>query len=281
MGHQRHAVYSLKDPRSWEGLDTQKYSAFKYGCMTSTHYFASLMSSFIANNISFDKQWMITSAACKHVPTASNNLMAIILSHLNQISPTSFSEFTIRRNQVYSSDFASMNHEERFQLIQKVDLQVNDQDIYNKNLIIIDDAYVSGAHERNILRFMKARPNEVCFFYLADLSGLNKLTTEEKLNHAAVSTLNDLLTIIDKGNFLLNARILKFILGYPMPDEYKDFISRLDSGLLQQVYSGAIMDGYDLLPAYTSNFYQLRLRVLTDRNKTLNDSLNLLSNEAI
>lgn len=252
MKHHRHAAYSMCTPESWRLLDMAVYSAFKYGCAASTSRLASSLAALIIQKIDVDKEYMITSAAYKNIPTASTNLLDYVLRQLK--ADYRFSRFTIKRNQVYATDFASLSPAERFHLIKQVDLEVSATDIERKKVIVIDDAYVSGAHEQNMLRAFDERPDEVHFFYLADLSGLNRLTTEEKLNHVAVKSLPDLQKIMETGNILLNARILKFLLGYPDLSELLRFMITLDFNLLNRIYLGSVLDGYDQLPDYRVNF---------------------------
>jgi hypothetical protein len=140
--------------------------------------------------------------------------------------------------------------------------------IKNKIIVLIDDARINGSHENNLVSFLKNKNiKEAYFLYVADME--NNFATlhpdiESVMNHGWVDGLDKLLEIISSGDFILNARVCKFILSNKDESELACFLGRLNDLVLYDLYNGIVGDGYSGMPMYKSNF-EILTRILEER----------------
>jgi len=253
-------------------FDNYNYSAFKYGSYRATRLAAEKMDHLLAVNFpdAEPDNWRITSAAFKHVPTAST-----LLTHqlnLCRRDQMRFNPIHLKREFVYPEDYAKLSPNDRDFKQNEVFISLNPVDINGKKLIVVDDAYVTGAHERNITKYVRDLVSELYFVYLVDLSQWPSADIESKINYSAINSILDVLMFIKEGNYSLNARTIKYLLSYPDQAAFEYFLSEISNQLLIEIYEYAILDGYAFMQDFSKNMGSIR--------KLINEKKLLKSNSS-
>ena len=236
-------------------FNKNRFSRFKYGEFESTQYFAFLLAKEILNVLGDRKAILLSSSAYRQVPTAAANLSEVVATILS-VEGVQVIKKKIVRKSLHDEDYSRLAADEREGLMQKNNLQmVLDLEEWENNLphIICDDLYVTGAHERNIRRYIAAG-SETIFFYIADLSRLMIPGLEYSLNHCMISEIEDLCRVLKSKDHYLNTRICKYILRYPRGDRLKESLGELPSGTLFAMKEAMEADELHLLDALKPNY---------------------------
>lgn len=221
-------------------IDPLSYSKFKYGCVTSTRLFASQMAQLVHQSYSVESDVVIASSAFLSVPNAA----ALMTNEMFQCFPENyFSRTYLKRDRVFPYDYACLEQNQRTKSMKKISLAFEKEQIANKTLIVIDDCFVTGAHERNIIHHLFGCPKEMIFLYLINMGRSFSATIEDEMNSAYVKELFDLLPFMKDPGYEINSRTLKFILNAPF-DDFVGFLSCITSKHTAEIYRKAISEGY-------------------------------------
>lgn len=222
-----------------EAIDEIHYSRFKHGCVSSTQFFAKKMGKLLDKQMVIDNDTVFTSSAYLTVPNAASSLLELILvNDSNQVSSTK-----LTRNEVFDYDYACLEQSEREQSMRGISLDFDVQDVKNKKVIVIDDAYVTGAHEQIITQHLGKLPVSLSFYYLLDLSDHTSPTVENQVNSCAIHYLEDLLPLMNDPAYRINSRTLKFILSKSLKD-FISFLNCVPSNIYLEIYVKAVSEGY-------------------------------------
>jgi FMN phosphatase YigB (HAD superfamily) len=259
-------------------FDLISYSKFKYGDgKVAKEYGHQLAKKFISANPEIfstndNIDLVITTSPYKSIVKGSSGIVKGFKNYINQylfmMGKNSVVDITILKKEMFQGDYGSFSDEERKSLMNKNDLSIMEGFIKNKIIVLIDDARITGSHENNLVSFLKNKNiKEAYFLYVADME--NNFATlhpdiESVMNHGWVDGLDKLLEIISSGDFILNARVCKFILSNKDESELACFLGRLNDLVLYDLYNGIVGDGYSGMPMYKSNF-EILTRILEER----------------
>ena len=242
-------------------FDAYAYSRFKYGSAYMARQYAlqlyRLLRQHHAELWQIPTLWL-TSSAYKFVPTASDSLAHYLWEHwLKKTAASPIEKVKISRSLLFPADYGNLSQEERKQIMSKVDLHFDDalHTSQPKDLLIIDDIRITGAHEHRLLEFAERQGFERIYFaYIAHLSPKAEPTTEHWLNHTAIRDLEDLWDLWQLEGCLLNARICKFLLSYPDAKALEKFAKALPATLAAKIAEGMWQDGYADMEMYAENW---------------------------
>ncbi len=255
-----------------------KYSKFKFGDKTTAKKFGyDLAEGFILNYLSqhikylSQKQIVVVSSPYCFIPTATFAMKDYFIQYLNnwliQYDLPVVQETKIHRNITYTEDYGGLSSEEREKLIGKDGFYIDKEFIKNKLVLYMDDIKITGSHEKVIRKMIKdqALEHDYIFIYYAQL--MNKEihpSIENDLNYAYVKSLLDLDKIIKNDNFLLNTRVVKYILNASF-SQFSTFIQFQSQKFCQTVYHLAIGNSYHKIDSYKNNFEYLKSHISNDR----------------
>ena len=175
--------------------------------------------------------YTIASSSFLHVPNAASQLLACTIPHLvPNIRLTQ-----LRRKRIIPEDFAKLSRSERAMWFQHLEFEFNSNDINEKQLIIIDDAFVTGLHERAIRQALQPFVKEIKFFYVVDLSQWQNAAIEHTLNKFSIRNVMDILPLRAHKDFCYNSRVLKMLLQSDSV-EFKQFISYIPVFELEHIF---------------------------------------------
>jgi hypothetical protein len=258
MIQQRYACFNLSIVDQLKSFELDTYSLFKYGSGEATLFFVEHLKKLVTDNIPTitDGTWCIASAAYKKIPTASY----FLTQSLNRIENIGcqLEQIHIIRDIVYPEDYAVLNEESRHTIISQIRLQFPKERLKGKNLLVIDDALVTGAHEKILFEQLSPYVNSICFAYIVDVKELKSATLESTMNNTAIQSIFDLEDIIDQGNYALNARTVKYLLGYPNATHFNYFLMRRSKEFVNELYAAACHDGYAYMVDFNRNMLLLR-----------------------
>lgn len=251
----------------------QEYSRMKYGCGSVAQVLGRrLADSFIKEHLEelglldpFDV--VVTSSAYKVAPTASNAVMQSFLARLNEFflfrgkgpaHPVHISRLTLSQG-----DYGVLTQEQREERMHANRLYVDPSQVQGKHVIIVDDACITGAHERNLTELLAPHsPASLRFLYLAKLApGENGKFSkiEDRINHADIFSPQNVADLMLRPDFVLNDRVCKFFLSSRMPLENMQPLleNLIEAGggpqvsLLQHYCLG---NGYAAMPQYEERY---------------------------
>lgn len=246
----------------------EAYSKFKFGCKETSREFGMALAEafaweFIISN-KLNKQIVVISSPYCFIPTATFAMKDYFVQRLNQYLIQSgrpvVQETKIHRTITYKEDYGELSAVERFALIQNDGFAIDTEFIKDKILIFLDDIKITGSHERVISRMLNdLNVDEHCIFaYFAELKNPDiDPKVENYLNYAYVKNLLDLDKIIKNDAFILNTRIVKYMLNSD-PNEFKAFINYQNIKLSETIYNLAIGNSYHLIEDYQVNLNYLK-----------------------
>lgn len=114
---------------------------------------------------------------------------------------------------------------------------------------------VTGAHQRCLIRASETlRLGSRTFVRIAafDGAGAERFdpALEDRLNHAVISTLDDLAGIVRDSEFTWNVRVCKFLLCPASRGELPSFLVRMTDRFVRELRRNSFIDGYARMDAY-------------------------------
>jgi hypothetical protein len=252
-------------------LDAIKYSKFKFGDKDAAREFGhDLAHAFIRNvfqpiiSKTEPKQMVVCSSPYCFIPTATFALKDYFINVINEYMMESnwpvVEETKIHRTTTYKEDYGELSAEERLKLISGDSFHIDEVFIKDKTIIFLDDIRITGSHERVIQRMYQhyGLTNEHWFGYYAELTDSNiDPKIENQLNYAYVRSLLHLDKVIKNSDFMLNTRIVKYILNSEFT-EFEQFIQYQPIRLVKTLYHLAIGNSYHLIEKYQENFNYIK-----------------------
>ena len=275
--------YSLHKIFDQENLpfSASEYSTFKFGDdKVSERFGRDLAQGFIKEHLPFEdesKQIVVVSSPYSYIPTATfamkNYFVFTINDWLAQHNLPVVQETKIHRTITYKEDYGELSASERMTLIGNDVFHIDKSFLEDKIILFLDDIKITGSHERMITKMIDTYglKNDVCFLYFAELSNPNiHPRIENALNYKDVSSIFDLERIIKGDRFMINTRIVKYILNADAK-EFSLFIHEYDIEFISLLYHSAIGNSYHTIEAYQANIKLLK--TLINAHKDLRISL--------
>ena len=219
-----------------------QYSLMKHGCVTSQHYFSAIFSQFILDHIDQHKHYILLSSSYLSVPNAANQLVETMLPQLG----SRFKRSMLQRRRVASVDFATLTRQQRLSYTHYLEFDYVLSELQGQSVIVVDDAYVTGMHERAIRDRLQSVVGDIQFFYLLDLSGHKEAVLESDINQIAVRNLLDVLPLRHHPEFRYNTRVLKLLL-HAVDEDFISYLSILPSSELTLIAQHCASEGFDEL----------------------------------
>jgi len=259
------------------GFSPVQYSKFKFGCKDTARKFGEELAHKFCASDDFNELLKIArDTKCKifvlsspyvFIPTATfamKDYFIKVFNHflfLNDVSPCI--EAKIYRQKSYKEEYGEMSAEERSNVLAG-DIFHCDASLLNGNIcIFLDDIVITGGHERRVLQMIEHYNMNITqyFLYYAQLTDQSiNPNIENYLNYAFVKRLLDLNKIVMNDNFLMNTRVVKYILDAPH-DECVNFLNYQRQSFLNTLYTYAIGNSYHQIPDYQMNFNYLRTKI--------------------
>jgi hypothetical protein len=239
----RHFLYTPTVYDADQSFQPSTYSLFKHGCVQSTAFFADQLVEQVASLPELDDA-VICSSAYMRVPNAAGLLLDKMMK---SDSLNSVERIHLHRERIFPYDYAKLSQAEREQSMRDFPIQFDEEKIRNKTVIVIDDACVTGAHERAIRDHLAPYAKRLVFCYIVNLTAFTA-TTEHEMNAMRVKSLMDLLPIMNQPGFRINTRVRKTIF-MASSEAFSLFTSCLSADQLDQILEVAVADRLDRLSA--------------------------------
>lgn len=263
----------------WQGdiaFSPEEYSKFKFGCKDAARNFGTdLAKKFIASthfgiitrlSKTKNKRIIVLSSPYVHIPTATFALKDYFVREFNsaliEADTMPVLEAKIYRKSSYKEEYGEMSKEERLRVMENDTFYVDANLLKDNICIFLDDIVITGAHEHRIMKMLSAYGLDTSpdnyFLYFAELT--NPRTSpkiENYLNYYFVKDLVSLDKIIKNEPFLMNTRVVKYILNAPH-EEAKTFFNYQKYSFLHTLYHQAIGNGYHQIEDYKTNLFYLK-----------------------
>lgn len=264
------ANYSLHtiDTANFFSFNATEYSRFKFGDGgIAEQYGNALATAFIKDileNTTLQSQIVVISSPYAFIPTATLSMSHYFVYTLNRWLADNnlpiVQTTKIHRTITYKEDYGELDAEQRQQLIGNDTFHIDKFFLNKKILIFLDDIKITGSHERMIQKMIREHEleNDVYFLYFAELKNTNiHPNIENYLNYAFVKSIFDLNSIINTKRFIINTRIVKYILN-AKTDAFYRFIQSQDDSFLNNLFDMALGNNYHTIDAYDENMTVLK-----------------------
>ncbi|MDP4149562.1 MAG: phosphoribosyltransferase family protein [Bacteroidota bacterium] len=261
------------------GFSPDEYSRFKFGDGTAAAAFgSSLAEGFIRRHMALapiDEQIVVIPSPYSYIPTATFAMKNHFVYRLNRwLAAGGFpvvQETKVHRTITYKEDYGELSAEERMRLIGNDSFHIDAGFLQGKTLLFLDDIKITGSHERMILKMVGEHrlTNQLFMLYFAELADERiHPNIENRLNYHFVKSIFDLEMIIRSETFLINTRIVKYILNYDF-DAYCLFLQNQSDDFVNLLYNMALGNNYHLIEAYSRNLDFLRNYLFNKKNKRI------------
>ena len=255
---------SLHKFDSFENLtfDSKEYSKLKFGNkLVADRYGKELAQLFFDNylHILLSEEVVIAESAYNYVKNAASLITDSFYDELNkliiELNCSKITRVKINRTIPYTTDYGTLNKEQRTKLLEKDEFTLDYDFVNNKFIVFIDDVYISGTHHSKIEETVKKYKipfNKCLCLYYGEYLGDNGYDIESKLNFAYIKDSSQ----IDE-TMLPIVRVLKMTLGLAHED-FLDFISKRSKSYLYIYFSLSLGEGYYKNPNYQNNLNFLK-----------------------
>jgi PRTase ComF-like len=245
-------------------FDAALYSRYKYGSAVAADSFARALGHAFLDRygrLAHQPRLLIASSPYRRVPTAANALAVRFAAVLNDaragrgVPPAPLVH--IERIAASSGDYGRLSAEARTRLMAANTLSFDRLRPHadGAHLIVVDDVKVTGAHQRCLTRASETLPlGSRTFAHIAAFDGAGTErpdpALEDSLNHAAISTLDDLAGLVGDSDFTWNVRVCKFLLSPANRDDLPSFLTRMTDPFVRELRHNSLIDGYARMTAY-------------------------------
>lgn len=274
-----HKIYSLHKIYSSTvfGFDAGDYSRFKYGDDTVAADFGTdLANGFINEVLKSEvptKQIVVVSSPYSFIPTATFAMKNYFVFALNRWLAENnlpvVQETKVHRTITYKDDYGALDAEQRMTLIGNDSFHIDAAFLQDKVLVFLDDIKITGSHERMIAKMIKQYDlhNDVYMLYFAELANADiHPNIENYLNYHDVRSIFDLDNIINSGAFVINTRIVKYLLCYEH-DSFCIFIQNQSARFINELYNMALGNSYHTMDSYVQNLNYIKQLLFSNNQK--------------
>jgi PRTase ComF-like len=241
-----------------------RYSRFKYGDADAAEHYADGLSARLWESglLSWPDRPVLTTAPYKFLPTASYELAKHVREHLNQRRPAGSGPVEIvplQMRHVDAGNYSAQSQDERQQIMNAAGLHLGDGDVVGRQVVLIDDAVVSGtAESRAVAVLTEAGAKTVVGAYALEVDALATPEVEDKLNHAYVKDLDTLLEIYTNPSAVLNIRTVKYVLDWPDPAAVERFFEQVHEPHLIAFHKAVLQTGDAFARSYPAGVRRMR-----------------------
>lgn len=254
-----------------EVFDLTKYSRFKHGSgYDADDYGTALGKSLVkAHPELFNGKLEIVVAAAPYrtIPKGAQGIADALTRYLNthvlKGLPQAKSVKITAVNPPADTDYSSLTEAQRVIRNNRVQFQINPEDFRDKYILVVDDTRITGGTESKIIRLLgqlELPLSSVLMLYVANLDPAKAKedpTIEDRMNTAYVKTLAQQLEIINAGHFLLNPRVIQFILNPKNIADLRDFAMSIEVEMLLNIVQSLVRDGYHIQDKYIRSYETL------------------------
>eukprot|EP00835_Amoeboradix_gromovi_P000660 NODE_24_length_36516_cov_0.652470.p13 type:complete len:259 gc:universal NODE_24_length_36516_cov_0.652470:11679-12455(+) len=239
-------------------IDALKFSLFKHGEKQSTNFFALRLAVYFYKNykIPSENEIVFASSAYRKVPVAAAYLTNLFISHLEQISGKKYKVIKLYRCNLTKGDFSKLSKEDRMTVMRQTDLKIKGRFHKNKEVVVLDDIFITGSHEQRIKElFKKEKVKKLTFLYLVLATSIGQKTIlESTLNHSYINSLDNWLSVAMNQPYI-NVRFLKYLLQIDS-ENYKSIVEVLGKNICKKYIKIIRKDG--LQHQFQYNFNALK-----------------------
>ncbi|MDG1328280.1 MAG: phosphoribosyltransferase family protein [Flavobacteriaceae bacterium] len=247
------------------GFSAKEYSKFKFGSskvgqLFGDELFEKLIDLKESELSSYNKIYVFTSPY-DFIPTATNTIFESFFDKLSKhlTSRCIVEKRKIHRNTTYTNDYGALSKDQRMKLISNDSFKLKNDFEGNELLIFLDDIKITGSHEFVVKKTLKENKitNDVFFIYHAILDNKNiDPTFENYLNYSYVKSVNEILNIYKKSDFVLNTRFTKYILQLS-DNDINYFLSCIEKEGLEEIILASKGNKYNNIPEYFRNLKKI------------------------
>ncbi|MGH7158372.1 MAG: phosphoribosyltransferase family protein [Candidatus Saccharimonadales bacterium] len=219
----RHNAGELEPVITGDFTTMDEYSRFKFGDGEAGGRYGRMLGDLVLNEpdelLSVGEVY-VASAAYRVAPPAAASLLqpfaaAAGLAARSLGSDTVFTPFKVSKARMATGNYAGMSFEERSRTIQDDLALPEDLDLEGRRVVMLDDIRVTGLREAALKQLLgNAGVEQTSFYYVLDVpNGKEFPQTEALINIRAVKTVDDVLALAMRPNFIPNVRLCKFILS--------------------------------------------------------------------
>ncbi len=252
-------------------FDPADYSRLKFGCDVTARAFGHTVADRLFaryGDMLLNNRAVVLPSAYNYVPNAAMVMTQHFLNRLNHLladaggQPVEFS--LVRRKLTFTTDYGFLSKEERQKILTNDQMYINDRFLEGKLLIFIDDVRITGTNEHcmeDVLsQYAGLTDNPLMFVYFARFVGDGRPDVEASLNFSGIKTLAEYAELARHPDHHVIVRPIKFLLGQRHED-FVAFLGTISTRKAEEIYYGALGEGYYSVDDFQDNFLALKARV--------------------
>jgi PRTase ComF-like len=261
--YHRFSAFQFQDLETAK-FDPKTYSKLKFGCGQAAREMGhTLATAFFHQNrpLLLANRCVVFASPYNYVPNAATlmtrHFVDILNHHLVSANGEHVEYSLIHRKVSYTNDYGYLQKEERKALINNDKFYLNSGFIEDKLLIFVDDVRITGTHEDKLKEILVQDnvPNQAVFVYFADYTG-QRADIESELNFSYVKDPFDYARLAIRDDFHVLVRPIKYVLGLGAGTA-ELLLVNLPRPVIENLYFGALAEGYYKIPKYQENFHSL------------------------
>jgi hypothetical protein len=249
-------------------FDRVAYSRFKYGHTPPARQYGIDLARLIESDLlekRGDRPTIIISAPYKFVPTASHGI-ALAMRHAlaarfveSGIEPPVVVPF--HKTRTGTDTYAMSSLEERLRMLATLGLNIDERLVREANVLVVDDIRITGTAQATTAAFIESlAPYSVWYLHAARLSeraSAEHPGIEDELNQSVPKSISTVLRDIQAGEFMLNARVLGFIMKAADQAAFKKLLSEAPDEALEQLHEATLCSGLQYVARFPHSLQQL------------------------
>lgn len=239
------------------------YSRFKFGDGQLAHQFGCALARAFTKQFETKllntPQIVYVPSPYDAIPTASYAMAAAFKDEVNAFlyrhHKGSLLSSKIHRYKTYTEDYGNLNFEERLNLISSDAYHIDKSFLEGRMVLFLDDIRITGSHEIIIKRLLEKEKisGDFFFLYYALLENPDIAPSfENYLNYYEVSDIHKIATLFQEPHFIMNTRVIKYILKSSSED-VQIILSEAPRQRLEELVAYAIGNNYHLMDDYKTN----------------------------
>jgi hypothetical protein len=247
-----------------DNLPLAAYSRFKYGDGSVATDYGKAMASLLLEihpELLEEDVVHVTSSAYKVAPPAAHALLNPFVLQANAESAlrgsrARFAPFKIYRETLTNGDYAGMSAAEREQVMANNHLSLPiGLGLEGESVVALDDICVTGSHEQVVERTLASSALRSLYHgYVLSVQGAPRNPMlEAAINSIVVKSMADIIMLSKTPDFILNARVCKYVLSQPLSD-VADFCQQAPPAVVAQVCEYIKGDELDKMQKYRETY---------------------------
>lgn len=247
-------------------FDAQGYSRFKFGEQTVARRYGYGLADRFAKEypdlLESERPLTVTSSPYYALPKAAQSIAYYLVQAVNchrvpaGLEPAHLIPMRYRLlRRIRTDHYAELGLDQRIQINAAMRRHMDSEPIIGANVLMVDDIHVTGTSQAHAIRLIsQSRPASLMCVNACVLdaeAAFRDPGMEQRLNWAYRHSLDSIARDIQAGNFRLNWRVFRFLMGQER-QALTDFLDDRSPRFLERLHTALLASGADFVRAHAA-----------------------------